>query len=85
VAKLSEWYRFLGVQTADEASAELRKLVLRLDDTYDQLNYMVKLLGGSPDEDAEQAVRIARTSVNEAIDFLDTAIRQLRTDGPDAA
>lgn len=83
--RLGEWYRFLGVKSPDDGASELLKLVTRLDDVYDQLNYLAQLLAGCPSNDAEEGVRIARTSVGEAIELVGTALQQMRTDDPDAA
>jgi hypothetical protein len=83
--RIGEWCRFFGVRTPDEGAAELHKLVARLDDAYDQLNYLARLLAGCPSDDAEEGVRIARTSVDEATDLLGVALRQMRADDPDAA
>lgn len=83
--RISEWCRFFGVRTPDEAAAELQKLVARLDDAYDQLNYLARLFAGCPSDDAEEGVRIARTSIDESTDLVGDALRQMRAHDPDAA
>lgn len=80
-----EWYRFLGAQTATDAAGELRRLVMRLDDSFDGLNHSVKLLTGSPGGEIEEALLVARRSVDEAIGYLDEVVVQMRSGDPDAA
>jgi hypothetical protein len=83
--RVAEWYRFFGVRNPEEAAGELHRLVVRLDDTYDQLAYLTKILAGSPSADAEEDLRMARISVNEVINLLTNAMKQLRSEDPDAA
>jgi hypothetical protein len=83
--RVTEWYRFFGVRTPIEAASELHKLIARLDDTYHQLTYVAKLLAGSPNVDVEEEVRMARTSVDAAIEELTHAMKQMHSDDPDAA
>lgn len=74
--RVAEWYRFFGVRSPEEAAGELHRLVVRLDDTYDQLAYVTKILAGSPSVDAEEELRMARTAVNEVISLLSSALQQ---------
>ena len=85
VGSVREWYRFLGVPTANDAAGELRRLVIRLDDCFDGLNQAVKVMAGSPGGEIEEALLVARGSVDEAIGYLDEVLVYVRNGDPDAA
>lgn len=79
------WFHFLGVQTANDAAGELRRMVMRLDDAYDAVGYVLKLLAGSPGGAVEDVLRVTRTTLDEAMEMLDETVTQLRAGDPDAA
>lgn len=84
-SRAHEWRRFFGAIDGDSAASEVTRMMHRVDDAFDLLNSVVKDMSGCPDSDVEEALRIARSTLDEAIRSLhDTAVR-LRHDDPDAA
>ncbi len=75
-----EWHMFLGTRDSDSASAELTRLVQRLDDAFDSVNYVVRLITGSPSAAAEENLRVARTAINESTDHLQDVANAFRRD-----
>jgi hypothetical protein len=85
VGSTREWYRFLDAHTADDAAGDLQKLIWRLDNIFANINYLAKLLAGSPGGEVEEALIVSRRCVDEAIGFLDDVITQMRRGDPDTA
>lgn len=80
-----EWHMFLGVREPDAASAEVTRLLHRVDDAFDALNYVLRALAGCPDGELEDSLRIGRKTLDESIAALQEAAAQLRRDDHDAA
>ena len=80
-----QWARFLGAVNHDDAVDELRRLMRHLDHGCDSVNYVLQVMAGSPNGDAEETLRVARTAIHEAMDELESTIRRLRFLPPDAA
>lgn len=76
--KAREWHMVLGTRDAESAAAELGRLVSRMDDAFDCLNYVLRLVAGSPDVDMEETLRVARTSTNEALEVLQKVAHEFR-------
>lgn len=85
-ATVSDWFRFLGVQSAHDASAELHRLITRLDDAYDAVNYVLKLVNGAPgDDEVDGILHVSRSTLIEAISSLSETRRRINLGGPEAA
>lgn len=85
-ATIGDWFRFLGVQTTNEASAELHRLITRLDEAYDAVNYVLKLLNGAPgDDEVDGVLCVSRSTLIEAINSLSETRRRINLGGPEAA
>lgn len=84
-ADLRSWLAFTGIRDPEEAAGEISRLVQRLDDASDALNYVLRTVSGCPAEDTEELLRVARRAVAEAIDDLHDVAAALRRTGPDAA
>ena len=80
-----EWYLFLGTRSREDASSEVRRMIHRLDDASDAVNFTLRVLAGCPAEDVEEILRIARTSLDEAISQLNQAVYEIRLGDPDVA
>ena len=85
VGTTHEWVRFLEVRSAEDAVSELRRMVAHLDAASDEAGSVLTQLSGSPDEDVEEALRVGRASVNEAIGLINGAVMRIRLGDPDAA
>jgi len=83
--EVRSWFHFLGVHTANDAAAELRRMAMRLDDAHDAVGYVLKLLAGSPGGEVEDVLRITRTTLDEAMGLLDETVSRVRAGDPDAA
>jgi len=79
-----QWYLFLGTRSGEDASSELRRMIHRLDDASDAVNYIVRLVAGCPAQDLEEILRVARTSIDEAISHLNQAVFEIRLGDPAA-
>ncbi|GGD12634.1 hypothetical protein [Nocardioides daphniae] len=84
-ASISEWCRFLGAQDTHEARAELHRLITRLDDAYDTVNYVLKLLNGAPGDEVDSILFITRSTLIEAMNSLTAARRRMENGDPEAA
>lgn len=83
---ISTWTRWFGLADQRLAAGQLRLHVRRLDEAYDLIGGAIKAFAGCPDEEIEQQLRVARISLDEAIDMLNaTAARLEDADGPHAA
>ena len=85
VGTAREWHMFLGTRSREDASSEVRRMIHKLDDASDAVNYVVRLTAGSPSVDVEEVLRVARTSIDEAISQLNQAVYEIRLGDPDAA
>lgn len=83
--KLSEWYRFLDARSDEEAASEVRRHMARLDDVYGDVHWVLRQLASSPGGEVEDALRVARTSVAEAIELLDDLAARFRAGERDAS
>jgi hypothetical protein len=75
--KLGEWYRFLDARSDEEAVAEVRRHMARLEDVYGGLDWEARQLASCPGE-VDQILRVARASVGEAIELLDDLASRFR-------
>lgn len=80
-----QWCRFFGIYNRAGASDELGRLQRRLGDAFDVLNYVLQMLAGCPSGEVEEVLRVARTSVDEAMEEIQLLRRMLAENGPDAA
>jgi hypothetical protein len=83
--RVREWHLFLGTRESENAEAELMRLVRRLDDAHDAVSYILRLISGCPAGEAEEALRIARTSIDEGIEYLQKVVSDVRREAPDVA
>jgi hypothetical protein len=67
---MEQWYRFLGVSSDDEAAMEARSLAGRLHDALVELDYAMRQLTYAPDTELEAMLRIANTSIGDAVSML---------------
>jgi hypothetical protein len=84
-ARTREWHMFLGTREPADAAGTLARQVERLDEAHDVINYVVRLLAGSPDGDLEDELRMSRTVLNEGIRRLQDLVNEFRRDGTGAA
>jgi hypothetical protein len=85
VGRLGEWYRFLDARSDEEAVSEIRRHMARLDDVYGNLHWETRLLAASPGGDVEEVLRVARTSVAEAIELLNDVAARFQAGERDAS
>jgi hypothetical protein len=83
--RLSEWYRFLDAHSDEEAAAEVRRHVARLDEVYANLHWEARQLASSPGGEVEETLRIARTAVAEAAELLEELASRFRAGERDAS
>lgn len=83
--EIREWCFFLGAKNTQEASAELHRLITRLDEALDIVNYVVKLLAGSPGGFAEETLVVSRGTLAEALENLADVWGCIASTGPEAA
>lgn len=83
--KKREWEMFLGTRGSEDTIAELTRCVHRLDDAHDAVNYILRMIAGGPCAEAEDVLRIGRTSINEAIEYLQGETSAIRRTSPDVA
>jgi len=83
--EVRSWFHFLGVHTANDAAAELRRMVMRLNDAYYGVGCVLKLLAGCPGGEVEDVLRVTRTTLDEATGLLDETVSRVRAGDPDAA
>jgi len=84
VGTVRQWYLFLGTRSCEDASSEVRRMIHRLDDASDAVNYILRLVAGCPAQDVEETLRVARTSIDEAISHLNQAVYEIRLGDPAA-
>ena len=75
---MHEWYRFLDAHSDDEAVCELRRHQVRLDSVYDELDKAARTLTYAPGGDVDEALRVARTSLSEAVEMLGSVVGRFR-------
>lgn len=85
VSTVSEWFRFLGVRDTNEASAELHRMITRLDEAYDAVNYVIKLVNGAPGAELDGVLLVTRSTLVEAINLLTETRRRMTQGDPEAA
>lgn len=73
-----EWYSFLDARSDDEAVCELRRLSGRLGAIYQQLEQCSRPLNYAPEAGVDEALRVARSSLSEAIDMLERVATRFR-------
>lgn len=83
--RLSEWYRFLDARSDEEAAGEIRRHMARLEEVYDNLHWETRSLAASPGGEVDEVLRVARTSVAEAIELLDDVAARFRAGERDAS
>jgi len=81
-SQAAEWRLFLGSPSRIDAGSELRRLVERLDDAHDGLDYVVRLVSGCPDAEVEDDLRFSRKAVTEVIHRLQMLVLELRLGDP---
>lgn len=84
-SEIREWFLFLGANDAKDAAAELHRLITRLDEAYDIVNYVLKLLTGSPGGFADESLVVCRATLTEAIQHLEATRRRMGFGDPEAA
>jgi hypothetical protein len=72
VGALHDWARFLDARSDDESAAQLTRHVARLDDVYDELRAAMTPLSSCPSGDVEEALRVSRACLAEAIGMLES-------------
>ena len=75
---IHEWYRFLDARSDDEAVAELRRHIARLEDAHDVVDQAFRRLAYSPGGEVDELVGLARTSLSEASQTLEHVAARFR-------
>jgi hypothetical protein len=83
--RLYEWFRFLDAHTGDEAVNALCNQMARLQDVYAEVAWVLRQLAGSPGGEVEEALRVARSALGEALELLDDVAMRLRAGERDAS
>ena len=83
--KAREWHLFLGTRDSDGAASELMRLVQRLDDAFDIVNYVLLRVSGSPSADSEENLRVARMALNEGSGYFEDLANEFRRHDTDVA
>lgn len=78
----ASWRLFLGAPSKSDAGSELRRMVERLDDAHDVLDYVIRLVSGCPDAEVEEDLRFSRKAVAEAMRRLQQLVFELRLGDP---
>jgi len=78
----ASWRLFLGAPSRNDAAGELRRMVERLDDAHDVLDYVIRLTSGCPDSEVEEDLRFSRKAVSEAIHRLNQLVLELHLGDP---
>ena len=78
----ASWRLFLGASSRNEAGSDLRRMVERLDDAHDVLDYVIRLVSGCPDAEVEEDLRFSRRAVAEVIHRLQMLVLELRLGDP---
>ena len=84
-SEIKEWCLFLGGGDVEVTRVELHRLVTRLDEAFDIVNYVGRLLKGSPGGFADETLSVSRATVTEAIQHLESARQALGAGDPEAA
>lgn len=84
-ADLRSWLLFTGSRDPADAASEVTRLVQRLDEATDEVNYVLRALSGCPAANTEELLRVVRTALAEGIDELQDVAATLRRTDPDAA
>lgn len=72
IGSLKEWARFLDARNGQDAAAELNLHIRRLDGVYESLCAEGSLLSDSPTGEVLDVLRVARSTVWEAIGMLES-------------
>lgn len=75
---IHQWYRFLDVRSDDEAACELNRMASRLDGAYQDLEQTCRQLAYAPDTDVDEALRVCRLGLSEAIEILQSTAARFR-------
>lgn len=67
---MEQWYRFLDVRSDDEAACEARRLANQLHDSVVGLDRVMRRLSYAPDTELDAMLRIANTSIGDAVSML---------------
>jgi hypothetical protein len=78
VGSIQEWYRFLDARSTDEAVAELRRHVARIDTAYAEVENAFRRLAYCPGGEVDELLMIARTSLSEAVEMLQQVTGRFR-------
>jgi hypothetical protein len=78
----ASWRLFLGVPSKGDAGLELRRMVERLDDAHDVLDYVIRLVSGCPDSEVEEDLRFSRKAVADVTHRLQMLVLELRLGDP---
>jgi hypothetical protein len=81
----AEWIRFLEAAGSEEACEVLRRRIGQLESTADDISEVIREFPGSPSDELEECLRIARSAAHEAIEFLRVVISVIRKSEPDVA
>jgi hypothetical protein len=80
------WCRFLGNYNRHGAEQELKRLERQLSHGFDLVSFVLRSLAGSPSADVEEILRVAQTSIDEAMRQIASVRYALALgDSPDAA
>ncbi len=78
VGAIHEWYRFLDAHSDDEAVAELRRHIARLEDAREAVDQAFRRLAYSPGGEVDELVNLARTSLGDASEILEHVVARFR-------
>lgn len=76
---IHEWYRFLDARSDDEAVAELRRHINRIDVAYGGVDAAFRRLAYCPGGEVDELLGIARTSLAEAVEVLQQITARFRS------
>lgn len=83
--KVREWHMFLGTREAEDAVGTLLRLSQRLDDAWEDVGHVLRVVAGSPSHHLEETLRVARTTLIEGAVMLQDAAAEIRRHDTDAA
>ena len=84
-SEIKEWSLFLGGGDAQVARSELHRLVARLDEAFDIVNYVGRVLNGSPGGFVDESLSVSRATLTEAMQHLEASRDALGSGDPEAA